>query len=194
MNEAPRLESPSRTPNQAHPVRRASLARCGAWAALVVAVGGCADASLQDVRLGRIAQPMERVFVVVHKGPLDRDYAVEMSSALVAALAGHTSAQAGKVLTGMELDDTALPAAVEQFASDGLLVLEPSGGTLSIYGGAPKVFYAATLLDVHTDHVVWRATVLHEGGTAVVGKRCRLAAEKMVQSLVLAHVVRGAGP
>lgn len=160
---------------------------------LAVSLGGCAEASLQNVRLGRVAQPMERVFVVVHKEPLEQPYAIAMTDALIAALSGHTTARKGKVLTGMELDDTVLLDAVEKFATDGLLVLKPIGGTLSYYGGAAKVIYAAKLLDVHTSRVVWQATVKHEGGTAVVERRSRLAAEKMVQSMVLAHVVREAG-
>jgi hypothetical protein len=87
-----------------------------------------------------------------------------------------------------------LPDAVEEFAADGLLVLKPTGGTVGGYGAAPKVLYAATLVDVHTSRVVWEATVEHEGGIASTEKRSRLAAEQVVQSLVLAHVVRGAGP
>jgi len=194
MNERRHTEWLTPTPNRAHALRRIALGGCGAWAALVVSFGGCADASLQNVRLGRVAQPMERVFVVVHKGPLDGSYASEMSNALLVSLSGHVGAQKGNVLTGMELDSTALPNAVEKFAADGLLVLKPIGGTLNHQGDAPKVTYAATLLDVHTSRVVWQATIMHEGGAMAVRRRSQIAAEKIVQSMVQAHLVRGGGP
>jgi hypothetical protein len=157
-------------------------------------LSGCATASLRLGESGQVATPLDHVFVVVGQGPFDRSYADEIAGALVTALSEHTLTCRSRVLTGLELDDAPINEQMRSFGADGLLMLDPIGGTVNPANGiVGKVVYKATFLDVHSDHVVWVAEVGHERGF-FVANRGPLVAGRVVGSLIQQGIVRSGQP
>jgi hypothetical protein len=141
-----------------------------------------------------VAAPVDRVFVVVGQGPFERSYADEVAGALLTALSGHTLTCRSRVLTGLELDDAPVDEQMRAFGADSLLMLEPVGGRVNASNGTVlDIIYRASLLDVHSDRVVWAAQVRHERGY-FVANRGPLVAEQVVGSLIQQGIVRSGQP
>lgn len=161
---------------------------------VLTCLSGCATASLGLVGSERVTAPLDHVFVVVGQGPFDRSYADEVAGALLTALSGHTLTCRSRILTGLELDDAPVTEQMKSFGADGLLMLEPIGGTVKEGNGiVGKIVYRATLLDVHSDRVVWAAKVSHERGF-FIANRGPLVAERVVGSLIQEGIIRSSEP
>lgn len=169
-----------------HLLRAVTVALC---------LSGCAESSFRLTQPAQIAAPLDRIFVLVGQGPFAQSYADQLAGALTTALCGHSTAARSRVLTGLELDDDPVSQQLRAFGAGGLLVVQPIGGELDdLYGTAPKIVYSATLLDIGADRVVWAGEVSHEGTAFSVGKRARLAADRIIGSLVEEKILRAGQP
>jgi hypothetical protein len=54
-----------------------------------------------------------------------------------------------------------------------------------------KLIFDVALRNVESDRIVWAARAANEGGTAMIEKRNRLAAEGIVEELVKEGLLRG---
>jgi len=146
---------------------------------------------LEVAQHARGAVLVHRLYIVVDKGGLEMTDIQAVATAMQAACAGHVSAYKSTLLSGMELDSDRVAQDIAAFGADGVLWLRPRGGVVSAYGGYFKLNFDVTLRNVESDRIVWAARAANEGGTAMIEKRNRLAAERIVEQLVKEGLLSG---
>jgi len=160
-----------------------------ALAVTMLAVTGCASASLEVTQHASGGATIDRLYVVLEKGPLGAQVAGLMAAAVEKACTGHVAAHKSSVLTGMELDPQEIQRAITAFGADAVLILKPIGGTLGPQGGSMRIVYAVALLETKSDQIIWRARAVNDGQAAE--HRNRLTAEGIVAALVEEGLLRG---
>lgn len=165
------------------------------WAVVALMASGCASASLEVTRHGRVAQPLARLYVVVHQGTMSNEHAQELAAALLEALSAYTPAQKATVLSDLELDDRGLRADMAAFKPDGILTLTPTGGAVhNTTLGTTRVSqldYTVTLFDSANEKRIWEAEA--GLGGAGVSEQSTLLARRIVNALLADRLVRGPG-
>jgi hypothetical protein len=155
----------------------------------LVAVTGCASASLEVSQRARDGVTVDRLYVLLEKGPVDAQVAEAMATAMETACTGHVAAHKSSVLTGMELDPHEVQRAITAFGANGVLILKPIGGELGPQGGTLEIVYAVALLETKSNQIIWRARAFNRGFAAE--HRNRLTAEAIVAELVKEGVLHG---
>ena len=158
------------------------------------ALPSCAfsEASVKHIERGEISKPLDRVYLLVFQGEVDRYYAEKLRLVLAEAFRPHTGAVTTFLVTGLELDDSAVEADIYRFHPDGILLLKPVGGHRNAMGGLDRVHYAVTLVESNKRRTLWRAKATNEGSPIRMGTRMELMATEIVKNLVWDGVLREA--
>jgi hypothetical protein len=135
------------------------------------------------------AQLLTRTYLIFPEETIDESYATNLSAALSKELAARGVKAGASVLTGLELDDTAIQAEIQKFNPDSLLVIDLLGGTM-YYNQLVYMTYSATL--VVGDRRVWKAKIESDPGAISNQKmHMREIAQQLVLQLVKDGYVRG---
>jgi hypothetical protein len=167
--------------------RRAWLAM-----ALILAVlcgAGCTSVSLDSVSMATnedkaAVHKVDRLFIVVNQGEGKNQ---PLSQSLVKAFQGcftnATPQMDITVVSPLDLDENAYQSRISNFNADAVLVIAVKTFIVDETGGYPVILYDASLYEPTLHKRIWRAAINNSGGTALMDRRMREMAEKIVQQL-----------
>lgn len=151
----------------------------GLLIATALALGGCAaeQPEVKVIRSRSDATPMDRVYILVFQGQLDRDHADrdwnranEVRQALAEAFQSRVAALATMVATGLELEKGPARADIDAFHPDGVLVIKPAAGVVTQPDAPPQVTYDVALLEPKLERTTWRAMLVSEAGPQTMAR------------------------
>lgn len=152
-------------------------------------VAGCATAQVRVVQRVPVDRTRASIYVVVYENADDPDggrFARSLSDAMLKALAAHTAARWGTVLTGLEFDTRSVDQQIDRLGAQAVLTLKPIGSRSDRYGGTAALIYAATLSDRPTNQPLWAAKAELSGE---VGFVIEDVAHKLVERLAKDHLI-----
>ncbi len=144
---------------------------------------GCASSRIDAVRDPAITAKLHRLYVLVDHGSVKTDYSDLLRNDLSELLTQEGIENQTEAMSPLQLDEHAYATNAVAYKPDAVLVIKATGGVLSAYGGYMEITYDASLFNPNMDKRYWRAQVNNEGGTAVMGKRFRVMAEKIIKQL-----------
>src|SRR5205823_5006375 len=98
--------------------------------ALVLALAGCgASASISSARDPGAVTRFNRIYVAVEPGNIDAELANGLDSAIGSELQEHGVTVKTRVLTGLDLDASAIEADMKAWRPDGVLMAAFAGGS-----------------------------------------------------------------
>jgi hypothetical protein len=125
---------------------------------LLVPAGCGASAAISSVRDSSAAARFGRLYVAVDQGNVDPEFAQALNQALDAELQHRGVAVKTRILSGLDLDESAVDSDVKAWRPDGLLVVNFAGGS-GTYGNIENATYNVSLVEVASGRRIWRAQV-----------------------------------
>jgi hypothetical protein len=133
--------------------------RKAAVLALGLALAGCgASASISSARDPGAVARFSRIYVAVEPGNVDVELANGLDSALGSALQEHGVTVKTRVLSGLDLDASAIEADMKAWRPDGVLMAAFAGGS-GVNGGLDTVRFDVSFIAVASNRRIWRAQV-----------------------------------
>jgi hypothetical protein len=117
-----------------------------------------ASAEVKTTRDPRFTGTMHSLHVVINQAGIDPDFATELDKSLRTQLGARGVAYSSRILTGLELDQSAIAHEVQSVHPDGLLLLLPTRGT-TYYGEIVLMTYDARLFEGSKGATVWRGRI-----------------------------------
>jgi len=145
---------------------------------------GCTSVQLQSNKDESGLVKLKRLFVLVNHGEADKQpYSTDFAAALKATLTNEPVELEIVIASPLDLDTKMYQKRIDAFRPTAVLVVTATGGVISEYGGYPTLIYDASLMTPDMEKRLWRARINNSGGTALMTRRMREMAEKIVQQL-----------
>lgn len=153
-------------------------------AVLTLLITGCTSVQLVANKDAGAVKKLQRLFVVVNHGEankqkLSTDLIAQFRSSLTNSLVQAEYA----VVSALDLDDRVLDEKIKAFNPDAVLVIRVANYVVDQYGGYPTIRYDVSIFDHATKKRVWRSAVNNSGGTALMERRMREMADKIIGQL-----------
>ena len=149
---------------------------------MLVAVG-CATVSIKSSRDMEFKQKLDRLYVVIDHGELDVSHSETLKEGLSVALSQKQIQSKIYVLSPLDLEENAYEADMASYDPQAILRIEATSSTVGDYGGLAEIVYNVSLVTLTNDKRIWRAQTKNAGGTAMMGKRLRKMANRIVDQL-----------
>lgn len=153
-------------------------------AVFTLLVTGCTSVQLVANKDAGAVKKLQRLFVLVNHGEANKQ---KLSADLIAQFrTSLTNSQVQAeyaVVSALDLDDRIHDDKIKVFNPDAVLVVRVANYVVDQYGGYPTIKYDVSLFDHASKKRVWRSAVNNSGGTALMERRMREMAEKIVGQL-----------
>lgn len=146
--------------------------------------GGCTSITIKSNKDATSVRKLDRVFVLVNQGEMGKQ---PLSNVLIdsfrSCLSNSPVQLAFSIASPLELDENSHLSQIEEFQPQAVLLIRVKTFLVDEFGGYPRIVYDASLFSPKMDKRMWRATIDNCGGTALMNKRMREMAEKIVLQL-----------
>jgi hypothetical protein len=156
------------------------------WATALfgVILTGCTSIRVRANKDPASIRKIKRLFVIVNHGDVDEQtYSHLLADAMLVALTNTAAVFQIEIANPVALDESSYLKQIKQFEADAVLMIRVEGGVLGQYGGYPTLIYDASLFEPDLRKRIWRARIDNSGGTALMKRRMREMADKIVQEL-----------
>ncbi len=156
---------------------------------------GCADVSvtMQSNKDLEGMHQVKRLYVIIDQGVLEKQPASPKikehlkSKVLAASLReclSNTPVQLEfQIINPLALSKENYEAKITEYHADAVLVIKLKSVLMDQFGGCPKIYYDALLLNQITQKPVWRAIIENSGNPAAMNHRMQRMAEAIVAQL-----------
>jgi hypothetical protein len=159
----------------------------GILSVLILAMAGGSGCTSVTVHSNKDAAAVHRIgklFVLINQGELEKQPLSNMLADDLRNSFSNSPVQlAMSIVSPLELDEQKHDREIEAFHPDAVLTIQVRTFIVDEYGGYPKILYDVSLLDPAARHRLWRAAIDNSGGTALMDRRMREMAEKIVAQL-----------
>jgi hypothetical protein len=153
-------------------------------ALLLSIVSSCTSISVKSNKDASASRKINRLFVIVNHGEVnDQKYSNELIQSLKNCLSNSPVQLEFSVMTPLDLNPEMHQEKVRAFDAEAVLVISVSTYVINEFGGYPTILYDASLFDPEQKKRLWRGAINNSGGTALMKRRMREMAEKLVGQL-----------
>lgn len=151
---------------------------------LALLVTGCTSIDVRANKDPASVRKINRMFVLIQHGDVDdQPYSRDLADALRNAFANTPVNVDIAIANPVELDEKIHMRRISQLQPDAAMVIKATGEVLSEYGGYPTIIYDVSLFEPDLEKRLWRARVDNSGGTALMKRRMREMAERIIKQL-----------